>query len=119
MGEAQFGASNTSAALPSAATETATIPKLALSRKAYLNFWQAESSGKKLPIPNFELQRSAKLQAQIRSARRFPRRLFFWVWGLGVGTSLEIGVRCLVIRSTAAQRDAPQAGSRYRFQLSR
>src|SRR5213592_279523 len=63
-----------------------------------------ESPGNKLQIPNSKLQRSTKLQAQKPTCAPFAPASVFGVWGLRFGTSLELGVWCLVIRSAAAQQ---------------
>src|SRR3989449_11398017 len=63
-----------------------------------------ESPGNKLQIPNSKLQRSTKLQAQKPTCAPFAPASVFGVCGLRFGTSLELGVWCLVFRSAAAQK---------------
>jgi hypothetical protein len=71
-------------------------------REGALNFWEAESPGKKLQIPNSKLQRSTKLQAQKPSCAPFDPASVLGFGVLRIGTSLELGVWCLVFRSAVA-----------------
>src|SRR5947207_12246456 len=73
---------------------------------AHLNFWEAESPGDKLPIPNSKLQRSTKLQAQKPTCAPFARHLFLGFGVLRFGTSLELGVWCFA-RLCLKNSDAP------------
>src|SRR5437867_7770677 len=72
--------------------------------RALLNFWEAERPDNKLQIPNAKLQRNTKLQAQKPTCAPFAPASVFGVWGLRFGTSLELGVWCLVFRSAVAQK---------------
>src|SRR6058998_913692 len=83
--------------------------------RALLNFWEAERPDNKLQIPHSKLQRSTELQAQKPTCAPFAPASVFWVWCLRFGTSLELGVWCLVFRSAAAQKlryGAPSKGRR-------
>src|SRR3989442_469734 len=72
--------------------------------RALLNFWEAESPDNKLQILISKLQRSTKLQAQKPTCATFALASVFGVWNLRFGSSLELGVWCLVFRSAAAQK---------------
>src|SRR6266545_4525525 len=73
--------------------------------------------GDKLQIPNSKLQRSTKLQTQKPTCAPLAAAFVFEVWGLRIGTSLELGVWCLVLGvslgggSKTERRPCPGAAS--------
>src|SRR6266568_5629309 len=69
-----------------------------------LSIFEKLSPGNKLQIPNSKLQRSTKLQAQKPTCAPFAPASAFAVGVLRLGTSLGLGVWCLVFRSAAAQK---------------
>src|SRR6266566_7285552 len=62
---------------------------------------RAQATSSKSQTPSSKESPSSKLKN--RPARRLPRHLFLWFGVLRFGTSLELGVCCLVFRSAVDQ----------------
>src|SRR5882672_2850758 len=71
-------------------------------RISILEKLRAQAKSSKFQTPSSKEAPSSKLKN--RPARRFPRHLFLGFGVLRFGTSLELGVWCLMFRSAVAQK---------------